>query len=92
MTFLRSYADDLPLQEWLFQKVFPMEARLTEDDAYELSRLAVMEYLTSGITANFDMYFMPAVVCMAADLGMSGDWQKWPERSSMSSGRKQNSI
>ena len=66
MTFLRSYADDLPLQEWLFQKVFPMEARLTEGDAYELSRLAVMEYLTSGITANFDMYFMPAEVIAKA--------------------------
>ena len=66
MTFLRSYADDLPLQEWLFQKVFPMEARLTQKDAYELSRLAIMEYLTSGITANFDMYFMPAEVIAGA--------------------------
>ena len=32
MTFLRSYADDLPLQEWLYERVFPMEAKLTEDD------------------------------------------------------------
>lgn len=29
MTFLRSYADDLPLQDWLFKQVFPMEAKLT---------------------------------------------------------------
>ena len=27
MTFLRSYADDLPLQEWLYNRVFPMEAK-----------------------------------------------------------------
>ena len=56
MTFLRSYADDLSLQEWLYNRVFPMEAKLTEDDVYWCSRLAILEYLTSGITANFDMY------------------------------------
>ena len=32
MTFLRSYADDLPLQEWLYNRVFPMEAKLTKQD------------------------------------------------------------
>lgn len=56
MTFLRSYADDLPLQEWLFERVFPMEDKLTEEDVYWCAILANMEYLTSGITANFDMY------------------------------------
>ena len=56
MTFLRSYADDLPLQEWLFNRVFPMEAKLTKEDQYELAKLAILEYLTSGITSNFDMY------------------------------------
>ncbi len=56
MTFLRSYADDLPLQEWLYERVFPMEAKLTEDDVYWCALLANLEYLSSGITANFDMY------------------------------------
>lgn len=56
MTFLRSYADDLPLQEWLYNQVFPMEAKLTEKDVYWDAMLANLEYLTSGITANFDMY------------------------------------
>ena len=55
MTFLRSYADDLPLLDWLNEQVFPMEAKLTADDIYHLSKLAIMEYLTSGITANFDI-------------------------------------
>lgn len=59
MTFLRSYADDYPLQEWLFNKVFPMEAKLTGEHIYWLSKLAILEYLTSGITASFDMYFEP---------------------------------
>lgn len=57
MTFLRSAADDLPLQEWLEQKVFPREAKLNPDAVYAFTRLAILEYLSSGITACFDMYF-----------------------------------
>ncbi len=57
MTFLRSYADDLPLNEWLYNQVFPHEAKLTEEAIYVFTQLANMEYLTSGITSNFDMYF-----------------------------------
>lgn len=59
MTFLRSYADDLPLLEWLHKQVFPKEALLTQEDVYHLCKLGIMEYLTSGITSNFDMYFAP---------------------------------
>lgn len=59
MTFLRSFADDMPLQDWLFKQVFPMEAKLKGEDIYWLSKLAILEYLTSGITASFDMYFEP---------------------------------
>ena len=57
MTFLRSYADDMPLQDWLFKQVFPMEAKLNDERVYWLTRLAILEYLTSGCTAAFDMYF-----------------------------------
>lgn len=66
MTFLRSYADDLPLSEWLNKQVFPMEAKLTPGDIYHLSKLAIMEYLTSGITANFDMYLTPDTIAAAS--------------------------
>ncbi len=66
MTFLRSYADDLPLLDWLNKQVFPMEAKLTGEDMYHLSKLAILEYLTSGITANFDMYFCPEDVTRAS--------------------------
>lgn len=59
MTLLRSFADDLPLQEWLNEQIFPTEAKLSEEDIYEATRLAVLEYLTSGITAIFDMYLAP---------------------------------
>lgn len=57
MTFLRSFADDLPLNEWLYNQVFPHEAKLTEEAIYVFTQLANMEYLTSGITSSFDMYF-----------------------------------
>ncbi len=66
MTFLRSYADDLPLQDWLNKQVFPREAQLTEDDIYWLDLLGIMEYLTSGITSNFDMYFFPPMNAKAS--------------------------
>ena len=66
MTFLRSYADDLPLQDWLTKQVFPKEALLTADDIYWLSILGIMEYLTSGITSNFDMYFFPETIAKAS--------------------------
>ena len=56
MTFLRSHADDMKLDEWLNNRVFPAEAKLTDDDVYWHTKLAVMEYLTSGITSIFDMY------------------------------------
>lgn len=59
MTFLRSYADDLPLQDWLNQQIFPKEAQLLPEEVYPLSVLGIMEYLTSGITSNFDMYNFP---------------------------------
>ncbi len=57
MTFLRSFADDLPLNDWLYNQVFPHEAKLTEEAIYVFTQLANMEYLTSGITSSFDMYF-----------------------------------
>lgn len=71
MTLLRSYADDLPLSEWLNTKIFPVEAKLSAEDIYELSKLAILEYLTSGITAAFDMYLTPESVADAfEDMGM----------------------
>lgn len=71
MTFLRSYADDLPLNDWLFKQVFPMEDKLTPDDVYELTKLAALEYFSGGTTAAFDMYFFPDSIAQAAiDCGL----------------------
>lgn len=70
MTFLRSFADDLPLQEWLHEKVFPAEAKLREDDIYTLMQLAILEYIRGGITTSFEMYFHPEQIAKACiDMG-----------------------
>ena len=71
MTLLRSYADDMPLHKWLNEKIFPVEAKMTGEDIYELTKLAILEYLSSGITAIFDMYLTPDTVAEACmDMGM----------------------
>lgn len=57
MTIFRSLADDMPLDRWLSEQVWPYEAKLTGEAVYDLTKLGIMEYLSSGITASFDMYF-----------------------------------
>ncbi|MDE6156169.1 MAG: amidohydrolase family protein, partial [Eubacterium sp.] len=66
MTFGRSFSDDLPLQDWLYNKIFPLEDLLTGDDIYKLSKIAFLEYLTSGISACFDMYYFPENIAKAS--------------------------
>ena len=67
MTFLRSLADDLPLDKWLNESIFPREAKLDDEGIYWSTKLAVMEYLTSGITACFDMYLRPYAIARATE-------------------------
>ena len=57
MSLLRNYADDLPLHEWLTQKIWPVEANLTAEDVYWGSLLSMVEMIESGTTAFCDMYF-----------------------------------
>lgn len=56
MTLLRGLGEDLPLERWLTEKIFPAEDRLTADDYYWGSMLAIAEMLLSGTTCFFDMY------------------------------------
>ena len=71
MTLFRSYADDLPLDKWLFEKIFPLEDKLCGEDVYWGTLLAVLEYLSGGTTAVADMYFLDDWVIKAmADGGM----------------------
>lgn len=56
MTLLRGYADDLPLMPWLNEKVWPFEEKLTDEDIYWGTSLALCEMIRSGTTTMLDMY------------------------------------
>lgn len=61
MSLLRGYADDLPLNTWLTQHIWPAEARHVGSDFVETGTLlACAEMLRGGITTFSDMYFFPA--------------------------------
>jgi len=57
MCLLRGVGSDLPLQQWLFDKIFPIENRLTADDIEAGTNLALLEMLACGTTSFSDMYF-----------------------------------
>ena len=57
MTLFRGYADDMPLQTWLSEKIWPNEAKLTDNDLYWGTKLACLEMIKSGTTTFFDMYY-----------------------------------
>ncbi|HPF43846.1 MAG TPA: amidohydrolase [Syntrophomonadaceae bacterium] len=67
MTLLRGYADDLPLKEWLETKIWPLEDRLTPDDIYWGTMLAMIEMIKSGTTTFADMYFSMDEVAQAVE-------------------------
>ncbi|MEW5784603.1 MAG: amidohydrolase [Bacillota bacterium] len=66
MSLLRSYADDLPLKDWLEQKIWPVEAGLEGDDVYWGTLLSIAEMLKGGTTTFTDMYFFMDRVAEAA--------------------------
>ncbi len=57
MTILRGYGEGLSLQDWLFTKIFPFEAKLTPEDVYWTTKLGAMELISSGCASISDMYF-----------------------------------
>lgn len=57
MTLLRGYAENLPLDRWLNERVFPFEDRLNCERAYYGTMLSIAEMLSSGTTSFSDMYF-----------------------------------
>jgi 5-methylthioadenosine/S-adenosylhomocysteine deaminase len=67
MTLLRGYADDMILQDWLSQKIWPLEAGLTPGDVYWGTKLACLEMIKSGTVAFNDMYFMMEEAARAVD-------------------------
>ena len=71
MVLFRSYADDMPLMEWLEKKIWPLEAKLKPDDIYHGTKLACLEMIKSGTTAFNDMYFEVESIAKAVEeIGM----------------------
>lgn len=67
MTLLRGYGENLSLQDWLFKRIFPFEAKLTSEAIYWATQLALAESLRFGTTSSTDMYMDVQAVCRAAD-------------------------
>ncbi|MGM1046136.1 MAG: amidohydrolase [Bacillota bacterium] len=73
MSLLRGYGDDLALQVWLQEKMWPMEAKFTADDVYWGTSLSVIEMLKGGTTTFLDMYdHMNQVAAVTEQSGMRG--------------------
>lgn len=57
MSLFRGYGDDLPLEQWLNEKIWPNEAHLNPEIVYWGSKLACLEMIKSGTAVFNDMYF-----------------------------------
>ncbi|MEN8149615.1 MAG: amidohydrolase [Planctomycetota bacterium] len=72
MTLFRGYGDDMPLMDWLEQRIWPAELQLTEEDVYHGTRLALLEMIRSGTTYLSDMYWHREGVSRAVhDMGVT---------------------
>ncbi|MEW9669807.1 amidohydrolase [Ammoniphilus sp. 3BR4] len=56
MSLLRGYADDLPLQEWLETKMWPLEGQFTSEHVKWGTLLSIVEMMRTGTTTFMDMY------------------------------------
>lgn len=93
MTLFRGYGNDLPLWEWLTEKIWPLEEKLEDMDAYWLSLLGIAEMLMGGVTTFSDMYMHMEYVARAVEEAgiravLSRGLQGWHETSHI--GLKEN--
>jgi 5-methylthioadenosine/S-adenosylhomocysteine deaminase len=65
MTLFRGLAEDKPLNVWLRETIWPLEAKLTRDDIYVGALLGCLEMLKSGTTCFADMYFHEDMIARA---------------------------
>ncbi len=71
MTLMRGFAEDEPLEQWLNETVWPVEAALEPEDVRAGARLGVAEMIRSGITAFSDMYFeVPEIAAVVEQAGV----------------------
>jgi len=71
MTLLRGYADDKPLDRWLREDIWPVEANLTPEDVRAGAELGILEMIRSGTTTFSDMYFhVPEIAAAVEESGI----------------------
>ena len=71
MTLLRGFGDDMSLFDWLNDKIWPIEAKMTEEDVYWGTKLACLEMIKCGTTFFNDMYwFWPGSVKAVNEMGL----------------------
>ncbi|MBU9720653.1 MULTISPECIES: amidohydrolase [Bacillaceae] len=68
MSLLRGYADDLPLQTWLEEKMWPLEGQYTPEHAKWGAYLSIVEMLKTGTTTFVDMYDNMDQIAMAVEV------------------------
>lgn len=67
MTVMRGLADDLPLMQWLNDRIWPTEQKHADAEmVYDGTLLACAEMLLGGVTSFNDMYFFPDASARAA--------------------------
>ncbi len=66
MTLMRNLADDIPLMEWLNERVWPFESRLGAEEIALGARLGMAEMLLGGTTTLVDMYWHEAAIAREA--------------------------
>lgn len=77
MGYMRGYGENLPLMQWLDDRIFPFEAKLQPDDIYYGTVLGVAEMLRFGIGATQDMYLnYDATGRALTDTGVKGCFSK----------------
>src|SRR3954454_6573483 len=67
MTLFRGHGDDLPLMRWLQEVIWPVEARIDDEDVYWGTRLACVEMIRTGTVRFWDMYWHPAATARAVE-------------------------
>ena len=68
MSLFRGFEDDLPFHEWLFKRIFPIEAELVDEDFVRTGvELSALECIRFGTTCVNDMYFYPKTTAEVLD-------------------------
>ena len=77
MSIFRNFTQELPLEEWLFNRIFPIEAKLKKEDIHFGAMLSIAEMIKGGTTTFADMYYyMDEVAALVEKIGIRANLSK----------------